>query len=401
MSRRVGSRNAYETTLNGAITGADLSILLTSAAGLPEPGYLVLEDEDPALREYIRFESITGDTLNSVTRGLTGSAAGGQAHISGAIVRAVAVAQWLDDIFDDIEDLETADGTLQSNIDIHIADVTDPHVLAGYLDASHLPGNPHTQYLQDTALHEADGADPHAAAGYLDQAAGDVRYMRVVGGTFTGAVVFSAGADLSGNRLQGVAAPVVDTDGLPKSFADATYLSLDGSVAMAGNIPMNGNRVRNLGDPVVGTDALSQDFADARYAAIGGGAALDGARATKSSAQTPANGELVTFDATDFDDDTLFINASDALRLPVGRWIVGCQLTYAAGAVSLGARLMQDATLRGQQKITGNASEESNVAFSTLIDVTAGTDDITVEASGAGGVALVAAGCFLWAQRQA
>jgi hypothetical protein len=62
---------------------------------------------------------------------------------------------------------------------------------------------------------------------------------------------------------------------------------------------------------------------------------------------------------------------------------------------------MQDATLRGQQKITGNASEESNVAFSTLIDVTAGTDDITVEASGAGGVALVAAGCFLWAQRQA
>lgn len=109
MSNRVRGRNAFETTLNGAISSGTTSILLTTASGLVGPGYLVLEPNVPAKREYIRFESVSTNTLNGVTRGLDGSAAGAQAHDSGVKIRAVAVHQWLDLIFTDIETLEAAD----------------------------------------------------------------------------------------------------------------------------------------------------------------------------------------------------------------------------------------------------------------------------------------------------
>ena len=112
MSRRTHSLNAYEVALTSGISDVDTSFPVESTVGLIAPGYLVLDPDDPIKREYFRFETINGQNLempNTGFRGLTGSASGASAHLAGARVRAVAVGQWLDDIFADIADLEAAD----------------------------------------------------------------------------------------------------------------------------------------------------------------------------------------------------------------------------------------------------------------------------------------------------
>lgn len=109
MSTRTYGRNAYESTLNGALNNSATSFNITSATGLSDPLYLVIDPESPTKREYIRVGSISGSTFNSVTRGAAGSASGAQAHDSGTTVRAVFMHQMLDDIFTDVEALETAD----------------------------------------------------------------------------------------------------------------------------------------------------------------------------------------------------------------------------------------------------------------------------------------------------
>lgn len=109
MSRRTRGRNAFETTLNGGITDSATTIAVVSTTGLDDPAYLVIDPDDNAKREIIKVASISGTNLQSVTRGLDGSSAGAQAHDSGAVVRSVPVHQVLDDIFSDIEDLETTE----------------------------------------------------------------------------------------------------------------------------------------------------------------------------------------------------------------------------------------------------------------------------------------------------
>ena len=112
MSTRRYARNAFETGLDGAIGDTDSTITLDTTVGLNFPGYLVFDDDSITIREYIEYLGITGSDLTGVTRGLAGSAAGAQAHSNGARVRSVFVHQFLDDIFTDVETLETAQSTL-------------------------------------------------------------------------------------------------------------------------------------------------------------------------------------------------------------------------------------------------------------------------------------------------
>lgn len=110
MSRRTYTWNAFETTLTSGIDATTGTIPLASVTGLRSPGILVIDYDDPAKREYIKYASISSLDLTSCTRGLAGSAGGaGSAHSSGATVKAVAVHQFYDDLFSDIEDLESAD----------------------------------------------------------------------------------------------------------------------------------------------------------------------------------------------------------------------------------------------------------------------------------------------------
>ena len=111
MSRRTDSLNAYEVGLTSGISDVDTSFPVESTIGLIAPGYLVINPDDPTKREYFKYTIINGSNLempNTGFRGLRGSASGASAHLAGARVRAVAVGQWLDDIFSDIEDLEAA-----------------------------------------------------------------------------------------------------------------------------------------------------------------------------------------------------------------------------------------------------------------------------------------------------
>ncbi len=121
---RIFTRNAFETALDGGIDNAITTITLDSVIGLSSPGILVFNDDSPTLREYVEYTGITSNDLTGCTRGLTGSAGGiPHPHGNGDRVRSVYTHQIQDRIWDDIEDLETADTD-------HVA-AADPHT--GYL----------------------------------------------------------------------------------------------------------------------------------------------------------------------------------------------------------------------------------------------------------------------------
>ena len=70
-SRRTYTWNAYESVLSSGIDGSTTTITLDSVVGLREPdGYLVLDPDDAAKREFIKYASIVGNTLQGCTRGL-------------------------------------------------------------------------------------------------------------------------------------------------------------------------------------------------------------------------------------------------------------------------------------------------------------------------------------------
>lgn len=98
---KVGTSNAFSTTLNGGITDTDATIALTSVTGLQYPGVLVIDRIDanntstPTVREYISFTGIAGSSITGCTRNLGGSLA--QSHSSGAKVEeAWSVTHWND-----------------------------------------------------------------------------------------------------------------------------------------------------------------------------------------------------------------------------------------------------------------------------------------------------------------
>lgn len=118
--------NAYETSLDGSITAVADTISLASVVGLRAPGYLVIEKDDGAKREYISFTGISGSDLTGVARGMPGSVAGAQAHDGGKLVHSIVPHQLIDDIFTDIE-ANAADILLKAPA-THV-DSTDGHPL--------------------------------------------------------------------------------------------------------------------------------------------------------------------------------------------------------------------------------------------------------------------------------
>lgn len=268
MSSRVRSRNAFETTLNGAISSGSTSILLTTASGLVGPGYLVLDPGTPANREYIRFESVSTNTLNGVTRGLDGSAAGAQSHDSGTKIRAVAVHQWLDLIFTDIETLETADTNHFGGTDISdhpevttatrgfmsAADKTKLDGVAAGAKADHglltgLADDDHTQYYNAArhtkAVHDALAIDHGSLTGLGDddhtQYLTDARHTALAGDHVTnGDTHDHAGGD--GAQIDhGGLAGIADDD-------HTQYLLASGARSVAGHLLPGTDNIHDLGN---------------------------------------------------------------------------------------------------------------------------------------------------------
>ena len=151
MSRRTYSPNGLEPKLSSGITGSSTSIPLDSVAGLDvtgKGGYMVIDPDNITKREYFKFETINASSLETLTRGLAGSAAGAVSHDSGATVRQVFASQALNDIWSDIEEAQT--------------DIT-----------SH-----------------AGAADPHPV--YLTAVEGDSAYVNENGDTMTGPLILNA-----------------------------------------------------------------------------------------------------------------------------------------------------------------------------------------------------------------
>lgn len=122
MSRRTYGANAFSTNISGTITAGSTSIPLNTVAGLTAPGYLVIDPFSGSKREVIKFESVNGGTsaVETLTRGLTGSAAGAQGHTDSLVI-ATFTEQALSELFTDIEDLETADTNHAAAADPHTA----------------------------------------------------------------------------------------------------------------------------------------------------------------------------------------------------------------------------------------------------------------------------------------
>lgn len=98
-----GTQNALQFTLNGSITSSSTTITLSSVTGLTNAqGAVVIDRTDangtstPTTREYIAFDSVSGNNLvlnDTTRRGLAGSTA--QSHSSGAIVEEVfGINEW-------------------------------------------------------------------------------------------------------------------------------------------------------------------------------------------------------------------------------------------------------------------------------------------------------------------
>jgi hypothetical protein len=144
MTSRTNTQNAWETSLSSTLPVGVLSVNFTSVAGITAPIYVVLDPEDPLLREYLKIGvgGISGNTVTFTQRNLEGSA-GDKQHDPGAIVRLVWTKQLQDDIFNDIQTLEDADylpslshsQAVHNNLDI---------------DAALLEGSPKSAFVDKT-----------------------------------------------------------------------------------------------------------------------------------------------------------------------------------------------------------------------------------------------------------
>lgn len=132
MSSRTEAWNGFETFLTSELGSGQLVEMFVDSIpaeldGVNRPMYLVIEPDEPTLREWIRITDIDA-TLNkflTLTRGLTGGT-NDIAHPPNSIVRSVTTKELIDDLFTDIETIEAAGVT-------HIEDTGDPHAAALYL----------------------------------------------------------------------------------------------------------------------------------------------------------------------------------------------------------------------------------------------------------------------------
>jgi len=323
MSSQSHTFNAYESNLAGPLLAGATSVAVVSLVGIDTPAYLVIDPDDPNLREWIRVLATTSNIIDNMDRGLEGSNGPGGTgvdHLSDAPIRAIFTAQLQDDIFFDINSLETFDTDHLAAGNPHPVYLTEAEGDQFYLrlDGSTIiqadtswGGNQLTnlgdaqadgdaanrgQVLAGDAAHVAD-ANPH------------VVYLLLTGGQMAGAL------DLGNFKITSLGSPTVNSDastkqyvddeisGLPAPFdalhasltdvsesqhhvkftdadaraaTDTTYLKLTGGI-VSGEVDFNAdtdykdNRLKNIGDPAVGTDAMSRTYANTQYLRLAGG----------------------------------------------------------------------------------------------------------------------------------
>lgn len=214
MTRRTQSRNQYESTTVGELAIGAFTVSVESTAGLnpSEPMYLVIEPDVPGQREWLRVISFTGNQINidpnpndyAVTgRNMPGSD-GDLLHPQGAKVRSVPTSMIYDDLFSDTE--ENADDLTQH---INASKVSDPHANAAY--------------LQSATINAGDDKDA------------DKLYLLLSGSNTTAIAPMSGHFFLFANPTEGKHPSTMEytdtADAAERSYADNSFLRLDGPVA--------------------------------------------------------------------------------------------------------------------------------------------------------------------------
>ncbi|RLB62511.1 MAG: hypothetical protein DRH08_12335, partial [Deltaproteobacteria bacterium] len=252
MTRRTYTWNAYESKLTAELNPDIGNASVESALGLLAPVYLCIDPDKPDSREWIKVLSITGNSFDTMDRGLPGSIGDvghGTYHAPGAIVRAVFTKQLQDDIFDDIKDLE---------------DLTDD-----------LPGN----YLRldgtnamTEALHLSSGAPTATWEATNKLYVDDQDNKRI---PYTGATM-EGGFDMVGlYTIANLPTPVAAGDAVPLSYLQVDdqdkWLPLSGGVMSGeGDIQMTGAKITGLGIALNDDDALSIAAANDLYVELAG-----------------------------------------------------------------------------------------------------------------------------------
>ena len=194
VDEEVSFENAFETTLTAEFGPTDLTASVVTKGTLTTPTILVIEPDDDAQREYVRFNGVFGAssfvTTNVSFRYLVGSAApSGLTHPSGAIVRQVATGQAYEDLHDRIDAHDTKAAHDALNID---ADTLD-----GLDSLAFVEGTDHT-----TAQHDALGIEAADSlllqglnrAGFVEEAEHDLPAHEALGIHPAGAIIMFGAA---------------------------------------------------------------------------------------------------------------------------------------------------------------------------------------------------------------
>lgn len=191
--------NVFNTTLDGALlTATTSSASLASATGLRGPGFITIDPDSNSKREVIKFATVNGSNIETLTRGLAGSAAGAQDHTAGTPVRVSVYHQQFDDIWTDIESLETHIGS------------------TAVLDHPEATGSVRGfQSAADKARYDAALATDALLATAVQNDTGTL--LPLSGGTMTGNL------NMDSNNITNVADPTGANGAMPRSYADDRY----------------------------------------------------------------------------------------------------------------------------------------------------------------------------------
>jgi hypothetical protein len=127
LSRRTRATNAFRASTTGLVSSGAVIVPLDTVAELDTPGYMTLSPFSATLREVIKYEDINGNNLETLTRGLPGSVGNvAHEHPNTSVVVSAPTQQVIDDLFTDIEDLETGSSTWVAADTAH-ANAADPH----------------------------------------------------------------------------------------------------------------------------------------------------------------------------------------------------------------------------------------------------------------------------------
>ena len=240
VAEETSMENAFETTLTAPMGPTDLAAAVVSIGSLTSPAILVIEPDDDAQREIIRFNGVFGApsfvTQSVAFRYLPGSAApSGLTHPSGAIVRSTPNTQVFEDLHDRIDTLDHGADLGGLGDDDHSQYHNNARGDARYVE---LTGDTMTG---DLILNDAPTVALEATTmAYVDAA--DALRLLLTGGTMTGILTLDADPVAA---LEAATMQYVDTH-LTEAEADALYLSLGGGT-LTGDLATNEDSFRDDG----------------------------------------------------------------------------------------------------------------------------------------------------------